>query len=290
MRWQRPTSGLAVIGCLLLLAACSSGSQLSAAPGDLMVSAPHSGDASPSDAAGSASESTSESAPASSSAQGPTTSAQTSAPARQIGTTATGSRRSTTTPGGSTKRAATMSAGTATGTGRGSAGSKVTASTPATPAAKAAKAVGVAAPRAANPLVLGPGTESVQEAEVVRLVNQQRIAAGCSALTVSPILVTVARAHSQEMSGSTDGIKHNSNDGRTPFQRMTAAGYPYSMAAENIAAGQSTAVAVMTAWLGSHLHRQNIVNCGLSQIGVGMIYKPGSQYGTYWTQDFGTSM
>ena len=121
-------------------------------------------------------------------------------------------------------------------------------------------------------------------------MNRQRITAGCPAVAVSPILITVARAHSKQMSDSTGGIKHNSADGRTPFQRMTAAGYPYSMAAENIAAGQATAAAVMAAWMASEGHRANILNCGLTQIGVGMFHKAGSQYGTYWTQDLGSPM
>ncbi|HEX2810249.1 MAG TPA: CAP domain-containing protein, partial [Kineosporiaceae bacterium] len=147
-----------------------------------------------------------------------------------------------------------------------------------------------AAAAAKSGLTLGPGTESPVEAQVVTLVNQQRITAGCRALTISPILITVARAHSKEMSDSSGGIKHNSADGRTPFQRMTAAGYSYSVAAENIAAGQSTAAAVMAAWMASEGHRANILNCGLTQIGVGTVYKAGSQYGTYWTQDLAAPM
>jgi uncharacterized protein YkwD len=138
-------------------------------------------------------------------------------------------------------------------------------------------------------LTLGPGTESPAEAEVVRLVNQVRVDAGCQPLTVHPVLVMVARAHSDQMAAP-EGFRHNSADGLTPFQRMTAAGYRYSIAAENIAAGQSTAAAVVAAWMASPGHRANILDCRLAQIGVGMISKPGTEYGTYWTQDFATPM
>ena len=79
-----------------------------------------------------------------------------------------------------------------------------------------------------------------------------------------------------------------SPDGRTPFDRMTAAGYRYSTAAENIAAGQRTPQDVMTAWMNSPGHRANILNCALRQIGVGYATGSSSQYGVYWTQDFGT--
>jgi uncharacterized protein YkwD len=199
-----------------------------------------------------------------------------------------------TSPAGKTAAAKTPAGKTAaakTPAGKTAAAKTAAAKTAAAKTAKAAAVARAGAAAAANSgLTLGPGTESAVEAQVVTLVNQQRLAAGCQAVTVSPILITVARAHSKEMSGSTGGIKHNSANGRTPFQRMTAAGYEYSVAAENIAAGQPTATAVMAAWMASQGHRANILNCGLTQIGVGMAYKAGSQYGTYWTQDLGTPM
>ena len=138
-------------------------------------------------------------------------------------------------------------------------------------------------------LLLGAGTESVAEAEVVRLVNAQRTAAGCAAVAVDPILVRLARAHSDDMAGAA-GFKHNGSDGRTPFQRMTAAGYDYSVAAENIAAGQPNAGAVMAAWMASPGHEANIVDCRFTQIGVGVVNRPGTPYVVYWTQEFAAPM
>jgi uncharacterized protein YkwD len=35
-------------------------------------------------------------------------------------------------------------------------------------------------------------------------------------------------------------------------------------------------------------HRANILNCALNEIGVGYATDSSSQYGVYWTQDFGT--
>jgi uncharacterized protein YkwD len=145
-------------------------------------------------------------------------------------------------------------------------------------------------PTTAGVLAYGPATETAPEGQVVQLVNEQRVAAGCQPVAVNATLVTLARAHSLEMSTIVDGVKHNSLDGRTPFDRMIAAGYTYAMAAENVAGGQTTAAAVMTAWMNSSDHKANIVNCALTQVGVGMYYRAGSQYGTYWTQDFASPM
>ena len=123
-------------------------------------------------------------------------------------------------------------------------------------------------------------------ADVVRLTNQQRLAHGCRAVRVDPVLTRLALEHSQDMAEHSY-FSHDSRNGRSPFDRMTAAGYRYSVAAENIAAGQRTPADVVRAWMASPGHRANILNCTLAQIGVG--FALGGSYGTYWAQDFGTS-
>ncbi len=117
-------------------------------------------------------------------------------------------------------------------------------------------------------------------------MNKERASAGCGALTVNPILVAVARAHSKDMAvrGYFD---HNSPDGKSPFDRMRDAGYKGGLMGENIAAGQPTPAAVMDAWMNSPGHRANILNCGYKVIGIGVYSLASSPYRIYWTQDFG---
>ena len=69
---------------------------------------------------------------------------------------------------------------------------------------------------------------------------------------------------------------------------MTAAGYPWSWAAENIAAGQTTPAAAVAGWLASPGHCSNIMDPNLEQLGVGYVYGPSSDWKHYWTQNFGT--
>jgi uncharacterized protein YkwD len=121
----------------------------------------------------------------------------------------------------------------------------------------------------------------------LRLVNVERGKHGCTALAADRTLTAVARAHSREMAEKAY-FDHDSPDGKDPFARMRAAGYAYSWAAENIAAGQPTAAAVMSSWMKSRGHRANILNCKLTELGVGMWKDADSPYGIYWTQDFGT--
>ncbi len=114
------------------------------------------------------------------------------------------------------------------------------------------------------------------------LVNQARTEAGCAAVTADPALAAVARAHSADMRDR-GYFSHTNLEGLSPFDRAEAAGLSHARA-ENIAAGQPDAAAVMTAWLNSPGHRANILNCSLSTLGVGVAEGPG---GPWWTQLFG---
>lgn len=139
--------------------------------------------------------------------------------------------------------------------------------------------------KATTPPTTPPPPATTPALEVLRLTNVERAKAGCAALSWNAKLASAAQAHSTDMRDH-NYFAHNSLDGRTPFDRIKAAGYTYHLAAENIAAGQPTAAAVVQAWMASSGHRANILNCGLKDLGVG--YAAGGSYGSYWTQDFGT--
>ncbi|WP_433324469.1 sigma-70 family RNA polymerase sigma factor [Spirillospora sp. CA-294931] len=116
--------------------------------------------------------------------------------------------------------------------------------------------------------------------QVVRLVNTERARRGCRPMRENARLTAAAQKHSEEMA-SRRTLDHASADGRNPGDRITAAGYRWRAWAENIAQGSRTSTAVMASWMKSPGHRDNIVNCGLSEIGVGISLRPG---GPWWTQ------
>jgi len=127
-------------------------------------------------------------------------------------------------------------------------------------------------------------TSSGVASQVLALVNDERAKAGCGSLTTSSALQRAAQGHSADMAAN-DYFSHDSQDGRTFADRIRAAGYTGGAIAENIAAGQATASAVMNSWMDSPGHRANILNCSYRHLGVG--YAKGGSYGYYWTQDFG---
>jgi uncharacterized protein YkwD len=110
---------------------------------------------------------------------------------------------------------------------------------------------------------------------------------GAPALTLCPALARTADSYAQTIA-RTGHFDHTGPDGSSPWDRMQANGYRgYSLAAENIAAGQRSVDAVMTAWLNSPGHAANIRNPALRQFGAGRATSSG-RYGIYWVQEFGT--
>ncbi|MCC8045061.1 MAG: leucine-rich repeat protein [Clostridiales bacterium] len=114
-----------------------------------------------------------------------------------------------------------------------------------------------------------------QAYEVLKLVNKERTAAGLSKLTMDADLLEAAMKRAAETAIS---FSHTRPSGLTCF---TVSDKAYG---ENIAYGQSTASAVMTAWMNSSGHKANILGSSYESIGIGCF----SQNGTlYWVQLFG---
>lgn len=140
------------------------------------------------------------------------------------------------------------------------------------------------------PLIARPPIATALEQHVVDMTNEYRRQNGCPALTLSLELTLAARGHSQDMADN-DYFGHNDQSAHSPSWRAAQAGYDGLAGWENIAAGFATAEAVVSAWYNetppNDGHRRNMLNCSLTDIGVGYGDNPNSTYGSYWTQDFG---
>lgn len=123
------------------------------------------------------------------------------------------------------------------------------------------------------------------ENEIMRLVNYERAQHGLSSLKPNAKLFTAAFKHSNDMAKNDTYLGHTGSDGSDPAERIIQAGYEYSYAGENVAAGQSTAEGVMDAWMNSLPHRANILSEFYEEIGVSVSY--GSDGRPYYTQNFG---
>ncbi|MDR6549876.1 CAP domain-containing protein [Paenibacillus qinlingensis] len=131
---------------------------------------------------------------------------------------------------------------------------------------------------AAKPAVTPAPAQSTFASQVVNLVNQERTKAGLKPLTSNTALTAMALDKAKDMYNK-GYFDHNSPTYGSPFDMMSSYGISYSYAGENIAKGQQTPQAVMTAWMNSAGHRQNILSPNFTQIGV-------AYYNGEWVQEF----
>jgi uncharacterized protein YkwD len=144
------------------------------------------------------------------------------------------------------------------------------------------------------PLMLTTSAPSALDAsighQVLTLTNALRQQHGCPALQLSPELTSAAQGHSQDMADH-NYFNHIDGNGNTPKERAQQAGYLGNAGTENIAAGYATAEDVVMGWYNeappNDGHRRNLLNCSLTDIGIGYAINPNSDYGSYWTQDLG---
>lgn len=131
--------------------------------------------------------------------------------------------------------------------------------------------------------------------EILGEVNRMRSAARkcgtqtypkAPALTLNQALNNAAYLHSKDMA-TKNYFSHTAKDGTTFDKRITKAGYKFTTAGENIAAGYNDTGAVVAGWMASPGHCRNIMNPSFQHLGVGAYYQANSTYKIYWTNDFG---
>lgn len=123
------------------------------------------------------------------------------------------------------------------------------------------------------------GTSSAAQA-VLAEVNAARAQNGLSALTLDANMNRAAAVRAAELAQS---FLHTRPNGSRGLTALNEAGVSYRTAGENIASGQQTAQAVVSAWMNSSGHRANILSSSFGRMGVGQA-TIGRR--TYWVQLF----
>jgi uncharacterized protein YkwD len=129
--------------------------------------------------------------------------------------------------------------------------------------------------------------EAPVQQQILALVNLNRRRARCGSLSLDRRLILAAQGHATDMAHRVY-FAHNSRTGATVAVRVTHAGYRWQRYGENIARGLSSPYQVVDAWMHSPEHRENIMDCRLHQMGIGLAF--GANRTTYWVQDFATPL
>jgi uncharacterized protein YkwD len=130
-------------------------------------------------------------------------------------------------------------------------------------------------------------SRAVLQRAVVCLINQQRRSFGLPGLASSPRLNRSAQSWTNVMV-SDRYFSH----GADFSARISAVGFDWSNAGENIATGFTTPARVVRAWMASTGHCQNVLNPMYRDVGTGVTNRSiyGSRSHGTWTQDFGLLM
>lgn len=115
------------------------------------------------------------------------------------------------------------------------------------------------------PQVLGIST-SINQEQLLALVNQKRQENGLAALSLSPELSVAAQNKAKDMLVK-NYWAHNSPDGKSPWAFFKEANYNYVYAGENLARGFTTSDEVINAWMASPDHRTNILSQNYNEVG-----------------------
>ncbi len=126
-----------------------------------------------------------------------------------------------------------------------------------------------------------PQANDSLEGQVIDLVNKYRAQNGLSSLSYDKGAACAASIRAKE---TETYFSHTRPNGSRCFTALDECGVSYLGAGENIAMGQTSAESVMTDWMNSEGHRENILNPNFKKIGVG-VHK-GSDGRLYWAQMF----
>ena len=115
--------------------------------------------------------------------------------------------------------------------------------------------------------VLGYATD-ISITELLNDTNAQRTANGLPALNLNNDLDNAAQAKANDMV-TQNYWSHVNPEGETPWQFITAAGYDYQAAGENLAYGFDSSADTVTGWMNSAEHRANILDSTYIDVGFG---------------------
>jgi len=116
-------------------------------------------------------------------------------------------------------------------------------------------------------------TDKITKSSLLEKHNEFRKEHNLGELKVNTLLNLSAQNKANEMMRN-DCWSHYCPDNRSPWEFFNDAGYDYSFAGENLAEGFYTIEKIMTAWINSETHRENMMRDKYTEIGFGIAEGP----------------
>jgi uncharacterized protein YkwD len=106
------------------------------------------------------------------------------------------------------------------------------------------------------------------------MISQYRQNNGLGAVVIDPELTRLAESQSQVMAAK----NKPDHDVRAPLpKRLAEAGYPATLAVENVSAGYHTLAEAFSGWRDSPPHRENMLKNGVTKMGIAASYAPNAK-------------
>jgi len=112
------------------------------------------------------------------------------------------------------------------------------------------------------------------------MISGYRANNGLGTLTIDPDLMKLAEEHARAMAAR-DKLDHDV--GKAFNQRIRDGRFDAKVAVENVSAGYHTLAEAFSGWRDSPPHRANMLNKGMTRMGIAAIYSPKSKYKVFWT-------
>jgi uncharacterized protein YkwD len=103
---------------------------------------------------------------------------------------------------------------------------------------------------------------------------------GLGAVNIDPALMQMAQEQARAMATS-NKLGHDVNG--TFKSRLARAGFADTLAVENVSAGYHTLAEAFSGWRDSAPHRANMLQNGVTRMGIAAVYSPTSKYKVFWT-------
>jgi uncharacterized protein YkwD len=138
-------------------------------------------------------------------------------------------------------------------------------------------------PSSQGPILATRALQLVNEARARGARCGERSFAPAPPVKLSGTLGTVAFGHAADMAQH-NYFEHEDLSGRSPAERVRAAGYAERLVGENIAYGPKSAEEVVQGWLDSPGHCENIMDPRFAEMGIAFAAGHSSKRGLYWVQ------
>jgi uncharacterized protein YkwD len=125
----------------------------------------------------------------------------------------------------------------------------------------------------------GPNVE-VDAAAAASMISGYRRNNGLGAVNIDPALMQMAQEQARAMATS-NKLGHDVNG--TFKSRLARAGFAGTLAVENVSAGYHTLAEAFSGWRDSAPHRANMLQKGVTRMGIAAVYSPTSKYKVFWT-------